>query len=178
MTNYELLRWLAETPSRDVTWRWALWNDRRVTVTQQTVTPDNVIRLWRHNRLTFNRWRTVVSGTWKYDDPRFNMSHEGAARVWHLQPRKVLFPCPMNDCVSYDLSSDKLQESWIICKLKSFSPQYLHDLNTQARRVKRCAILVIIILLKKNKLINYRHHSNIFITCWVCPVVDRIKRYA
>ena len=23
-----------------------------------------------------NRWRTVVSGTWKYDDPRLNMSHE------------------------------------------------------------------------------------------------------
>ena len=29
------------------------------------------------------------------------MSHEGAARVWHLQPRVVLFPCPTNDCVSY-----------------------------------------------------------------------------
>jgi len=27
---------------------------------------------------TFNRWRTVVSATWKYDDPRLNMSHEGA----------------------------------------------------------------------------------------------------
>ena len=33
---------------------------------------------------TFNRWRTVVSATWKYDDPRLNMSHEGAARVWHV----------------------------------------------------------------------------------------------
>ena len=43
--------------------------------------------------VTFNRWRMVVSGTWKYDDPRLNMSHEGAARVWHLQPREVLFPC-------------------------------------------------------------------------------------
>ena len=49
---------------------------------------------------TFNRWRTWVSGTWKYDDPRLNMSHEGAALVWHLQPRVVLFPCPTNDCVS------------------------------------------------------------------------------
>jgi len=27
--------------------------------------------------LTVNRWRTVVSATWKYDDPRLNMSHEG-----------------------------------------------------------------------------------------------------
>ena len=83
----------------------------------------------------FNRWWTVVSGTRKYDDPRLNMSHEGEARVWHVQPSVVLFPCPTNDCASYVLSSDQLQESWIICKLKSFSPLYLHDLNTQARRV-------------------------------------------
>ena len=27
--------------------------------------------------MTFNRWRTVVSGTWKYDDPRLKMLHEG-----------------------------------------------------------------------------------------------------
>jgi len=85
--------------------------------------------------LTFNRWRTVVSGTWKYDDPSLNMSHEGAAQVWPVQPRVVIFPCLTNDCVSYVLSSDQLQESWITCKLKSFSPLYLHDLNTQARRV-------------------------------------------
>ena len=42
---------------------------------------------------------------------------------------------PTNDCPSYVLSSDQLQDSWIIRKLKSFSPLYLHDLNTQARRV-------------------------------------------
>ena len=69
--------------------------------------------------LTVNRWRTVVSATWKYDDPRLNMSHEGAARVWHLQPRVVIFPCRTHYRVSYVLSSDQLQESWIICKLKS-----------------------------------------------------------
>jgi len=63
--------------------------------------------------LTVNRWRTVVNGTWKYDDPRLNMSHEGAARVWHVQPRVVIFPCRMNYCVSYVLSSYQLQESWI-----------------------------------------------------------------
>ena len=39
----------------------------------------------------FNRWRTVVSATWKYDDPRLNMSHEGAARMLHVQPRVVIF---------------------------------------------------------------------------------------
>ena len=86
-------------------------------------------------KVTFNRWRTVVSATWKYDDPRLNMSHEGAARVWHVQPRVIIFPCRTNYRVSYVLSSVQLQESWIICKLKSFSPLYLHDLNTQDRRV-------------------------------------------
>jgi len=92
-------------------------------------------RLVIRHQFTINRWRTVVSGTWKYDDPKLNMSHEGAARVWHVQPREVLFPCPTNDCPSYVLSSDQLQESWIIRELKSYSPLYLHDLNTQARRV-------------------------------------------
>ena len=97
---------------------------------------------------TLNRWRTVVSGTWKYDDPRLNMSHEGAAWVWHVQPRVVIFPCHTNYRVSYVLSSDQLQESWIICKLKSFSPLYLHDLilNTDdlySLCLKRYAILVI-----------------------------------
>ena len=87
------------------------------------------------DRSTVNRWRTVVSATWKYDDTRLNMSHEGAARVWHVQPRVVIFPCRTNYRVSYVLSSDQLQVSWIICKLKSFSPLYLHDLNTQDRWV-------------------------------------------
>ena len=68
--------------------------------------------------VTVNRWRTVVSATWKYDDPRLNMSHEGAARVWHVQPRVVIFPFRTNYRVSYVLSSVQLQESWIICKLK------------------------------------------------------------
>ena len=72
--------------------------------------------------VTFNRWRTVESATWKYDDLRLNMSHEGAARVWHVLPRVVIFPCRTNYRVSYVLSSDQLQESWIICKLKLFSP--------------------------------------------------------
>ena len=74
----------------------------------------------------FNFWQSYT---------RLNMSHVRAARVWHVQPRVVLFPCPTNDCVSYVLSFDQLQECWIICKLKSFSPLYLHDLNTQARGV-------------------------------------------
>ena len=71
----------------------------------------------------FNRWRTVVSGTWKYDDPRLNMSHEGAARVWYLQPREVLFPCPTNYRVSYVLSYDQqdfLQDGGVS---KGFYPQ-------------------------------------------------------
>ena len=47
---------------------------------------------------TLNRWRVVVSGTWKYDDPRLKMSHEGA--------------CPTNNCVSYVLSYDQLLLQW------------------------------------------------------------------
>jgi len=46
-------------------------------------------------------------------NPRLKLSHEGAARVWHFQPRVVLFPCPTNDSVSYVLSYGQLQKSWI-----------------------------------------------------------------
>ena len=81
--------------------------------------------VWRHfclTVLTINRWRTVVSGTWKYDDPMLNMSHEGATRVWHVQPRVVLFPCPTNDCVSYVLSSDQLNKFF---RLSAYRTLYL-----------------------------------------------------
>jgi len=111
--------------------------------------------------VTFNRWRTVVSGTWKYDDPRLNMSHEGAARVWHVQPRVVLFPCPTNDCVSYVLSSDQLNKLFSpLCLQNSIPVGY--DLNTQARGLiigvsKTLCDFDHEILLKKNKLLNYRH---------------------
>ena len=109
----------------------------------------------------------VRQTTRKYDDLRLNMSHEGAARVWHVQPRVGIFPCRKNYRESYVLSSDLLQESWIICKLISFSPLYLHDLNTQDRRVTfgvsktLCDFGHKKILLQKSKLINYRHHSNL-----------------
>ena len=101
-----------------------------------------------HCDLTVNRWWTVVSATWKYDDPRLNMSQEGAARVWHVQPRVVIFPCRTNYRVSYVSLSDQLQETWIICKLKSFSPLHLHDLILKTDELysvclKRYAILVI-----------------------------------
>ena len=36
--------------------------------------------------------------------PEVEMSHEGVARVWHFQPRVVIFPRSTNDCVSYVLS--------------------------------------------------------------------------
>ena len=84
---------------------------------------------------TFNRWWTVVSGTWKYDDPRLNMSHEGTARVWHVQPRVILFPCPTNDCVSYVLSSEQLNKLFLpLCLQNSIPVGY--DLNTQARGLR------------------------------------------
>jgi len=71
-----------------------------------------------HGQHTFNRWRMVVSGTWKNDNPRLKLSHEGAARVWHFQPRVVIYPRLTNDCVSYVLSYGQIQESWIISGLQ------------------------------------------------------------
>jgi len=65
------------------------------------------------HRSTVNRWRTVMSGAWKYDEPEVEMSHVDVAWVWHFQPS----PCPTNDCVSYVLSYCQLQESWIISGL-------------------------------------------------------------
>jgi len=35
------------------------------------------------SQCTFNRWRTAASRTWKYDDPRLKMSHEGAISTSH-----------------------------------------------------------------------------------------------
>ena len=93
---------------------------------------------------TFNRWWTVVSGTWKYDDPRLNMSHEGTARVWHVQPRVVLFPCPTNDCVSYVLSSEQLNKLFLpLCLQNSIPVGY--DLNTQARGLCSFSALTLLV---------------------------------
>ena len=60
---------------------------RGCNVVQQVGGVDRNFRPGVRQSVAFNRWRTVVSATWKYDDPRLNMSHEGAARVWHVQPR-------------------------------------------------------------------------------------------
>ena len=46
---------------------------------RNAVTWLSIIEWWTihgHDLVTINRWRTVVSGTWKYDDPRLNVSHE------------------------------------------------------------------------------------------------------
>ena len=37
-------------------------------------------------------------------NPSLKMSHEGAARVRHFQPRVIIFQCRMNDRASYVLS--------------------------------------------------------------------------
>jgi len=41
--------------------------------------------------VTFNSWRTVVSGIWKYDDPRLKMSHEGVRVVIISMSHEWLF---------------------------------------------------------------------------------------
>jgi len=130
---------------------------------RNAVTWLSIIEWWtiHGHDLVINRWRRVVSGAWKYDDPRLNMSHEGAARVWHVQPRVVLFPCPTNDCVSYVLSSDQLNKLFSpLCLQNSVSVGY--DLNTQARGLiigvsKTLCDFGHEIPLKKNKLVNHRH---------------------
>jgi len=127
-----------------------------------------------HYRPSSVKWRPEVEHVTRWRSPSVTCSTEGNIHV---------FPCRTNFRVSYVLSSDQLQESWIICKLKSFSPMYLHDLNIQDTRVifgvfKTLCDFGHKNLLQKNKLINYRHHSNLFVTCPVYPVVDRIKRYA
>ena len=101
-------------------WRWKYFENRSTFMGKSSVSCFLTHVVVETAEQTVNRWRTVVSATWKYDDPRLNMSHEGAARVWHVQPRVVIFPCHTNYRLSYVLSSDQLQESWIICKLKSF----------------------------------------------------------
>ena len=93
-----------------------------------------------YSLMTFNRWRTVVSATWKYDDPRLSMSHEGAARVWHVQPRVVIFPCltnyellrwvvetPSRDFAHYRLSGGR--RIFITCQRRSL------DMSTHVTRL-------------------------------------------
>jgi len=46
---------------------------------RNAVTWLSIIEWWTihgHDLVTINRWRTVVSGRWEYDDPRLNVSHE------------------------------------------------------------------------------------------------------
>jgi len=40
-------------------------------------------------------------------NPKLKMSHEGTARVWHFQPRVIVFECHTNDHASSVLSYDQ-----------------------------------------------------------------------
>ena len=93
---------------------------------------------------TVNIWRTVVSATWKYDDPRLNMSHEGAARVWHVQPRVVIFPCrltkyellrwlvetPSRDFAHYRLSGGRRRIFTTCQELTSWHVDTCHEVSS------------------------------------------------
>ena len=57
--------------------------------------------------LTFNRWRTVVSATWKYDDPRLNMFNRGSS-YFHVARTTV---CHMF-CRLTDYKNLELYVSW------------------------------------------------------------------
>jgi len=39
------------------------------------------------------KWRMVVSGTWKYDDPRLNMSHEGGWDICSSRQHPMVTVC-------------------------------------------------------------------------------------
>ena len=106
-----------------------------------------------------------LSGTWKYDDPTLKMSHEGAAWVWHYQPRVVLFPCPTNDCVSYVLSYDQLQEFWIICKRNAIESETRDRLPSKnAHSPNYCSWLAV-----------YVNYSANF--CCKIALINRFKLY-
>jgi len=67
----------------------------------------------------------VVSVTWKYNEPKVGNVTRGRSPSVTFQLRVVIFPCPSNHCVSYVLSYDQLQESWIIsCLQWRNSPNY------------------------------------------------------
>jgi len=73
-----------------------------------------VISTMSRVKCTFNRWRTVVSGTWKYDNPRLTRlrPHVTFSTSGHHN-----FHVPRTT-VSYVLSYGQLQESWIISGLQ------------------------------------------------------------
>ena len=97
-------------------------------------------------------------------NPRLKMSHEGAARVWHFQPRVVLFPCPTNDCVSYVLSYGQLQESWIISDLQWWNVNEYRLPSDNAHSPNCCLWLAVCV--------NYS--ANFY---WKIALINRFKLY-
>ena len=71
------------------------------------------------------------------------MSHEGAARVWHVQPRVVIFPFRTNYRVSYVLSSDQQQQE---CEM----PQHEIVCHLKMNTVVRCALITVLIFIFLN----------------------------
>ena len=73
-----------------------------------------VISTMSRVKCTFNTWRTVVSGTWKYDNPRLT----------RLRPHVTFSTSGHHNfhvtrtTVSYVLSYGQLQQSWIISGLQ------------------------------------------------------------
>ena len=63
---------------------------------------------------------------------------QGAARVWHVQPRVVIFPCRTNYRLSYVLSYDQLQESWIISKRNAIESETRDRLPSKNAHSPNC----------------------------------------
>ena len=74
---------------------------------------------------------------------RLKMSHDGADRVWHFQPRVVIFPCHTNDGVSYVLLYGQLQEFWIMSGLQWRNVNEYHLPSKNAHSPNYCSWLAV-----------------------------------
>jgi len=97
-------------------------------------------------------------------NPRVKMWHEGAARVWHFQPRVILFPCPTNNCVSYVLSYGQPQKSWIISGLQWWNMNEYHLPSKNAHSPNYCSWLAVCV--------NYSANF-----CCKIALINRFKLY-
>ena len=97
--------------------------------------------------MTFNRWCMVVSGTWKYDDPRLKMSHEGASHKRLCVMCFVVWPTTNLKLYIVFWDSGETRVS-IVCHLK------MHTVLITVRGLLYVLITVLIFTAKSHRLID------------------------
>jgi len=93
-------------------WPWIVSHSIMLNVTWRRF--DQSVKQLVVGQTTINRWRTVASGTWKYDDPRLNMSHEGAffnCRLTSYELIRWLVETPSRDFEHYRMTDDSPSRS-------------------------------------------------------------------